>query len=66
MTNLFLMIVVIITQQGIVDVSQDERNYTSLQNCEAAGAQLVKELTPRTRYVVTGCVALPTNLINAL
>lgn len=64
MTNLFLLIIVIVTQQGNLDVLQDERNYTTQQQCEAAGTQVTKDLIPRTKFVVTGCVAVPINLIN--
>lgn len=64
MTNLFLLIIVMVTQQGTLDVVQDERNYTTQQQCEAAGVQITKDLKPRTRYVVTGCVPVPVKLIN--
>ena len=66
MTNLFLLIIVLVKQQGTVEVLQDERNYTTLAACEAAGAQVAKDLKPRTRYAVTGCVAVPMNLINTI
>ena len=66
MTSLFLLIIVLVTQQGTVEVLQDERNYTTLALCEAAGAQVAKDLKPRTRHAVTGCVAVPVNLINTI
>jgi hypothetical protein len=66
MSTLFLLIVVIVTQQGVVEVFQGEHNYTTLFACEISGNQMTKDLATKTRYAVTGCVPVPISLINTL